>query len=210
MPSSETPVTPRRAFGALLRHYRLRAGMIQTELGAKVHVVGDVISKIETGDRAPSKDLIPRLDAVPELDTAAMLAQFYEILAAVLRDPGYPEWFAEWPGKEARATRLRWFEPLLVPGLLQTEAYMRAIFQTRFGTTEPEIEDRVAARMKRQAILVRDDPPKLWVLLDEGVLRRPVGGPSVMHEQVDHLVKAAQESHIMIQIVPSSVGRTRA
>jgi transcriptional regulator with XRE-family HTH domain len=204
--SNEAPVTPRKAFGAILRGYRLRAGLTQAELGAKVHVVGDVISKIETGERPPAHDLVPRLDAVPELATGGMLAEFYEALGDGLRESAYPDWFGDWPSKEATAKRLRWFEPLLVPGLLQTEAYMRAIFGTRFGATEADIEARVAGRLKRQEILVRDDPPKLWVLLDEGVLRRPVGGPQVMYGQVSRLVEDAARPHIMIQIIPAGVG----
>jgi transcriptional regulator with XRE-family HTH domain len=206
MTSDEEPITPRRAFGKLLKFYRVRAGLTQSQLGAKVHLVGDVISKIETGERPPTRDLVPRLDALPELATNGMLGEFYEILGDGLRETAYPAWFADWAIREAMARRLRWFEPLLVPGLLQTEGYMRAVFRTRFGITEPEIDDRVAARLKRQEILRRDDPPMLWVIFDEAVIRRPVGGPEVMAEQVNHLIEAAQQSHIMIQTVPSTVG----
>jgi hypothetical protein len=74
-----------------------------------------------------------------------------------------------------------------VPGLLQTEDYARAVLSTRVGATEDEIDETVAARLVRQKILERDQPPELWAILDEGVLRRPVGGPDVMRGQLTHL-----------------------
>jgi hypothetical protein len=118
----------------------------------------------------------------------------------------YPSWFQAWPAKEAEAVTLRWFEPLVVPGLLQTEDYARAIFQTRFGLNREEIEERVAARLRRQEILARDKPPALWVILDEGVIRRPMGGKHVMQEQVGRLIEAARQPSIAIEVIPASVG----
>jgi transcriptional regulator with XRE-family HTH domain len=206
MPSNEAPVTPRKAFGAVLRRYRLRAGLTQAELGAKVHVVGDVISKIETGERPPARDLVPRLDAVPELATGGMLVEFYEILGDGLRESVYPDWFADWAGKEAVAKRLRSFQPLLVPGLIQTEAYAHALFAAQIGATDDEITGQVAARLRRQEILSREAPSQFWVLLDEGVLRRAIGGPQVMHEQVSQLIEAARQPHIVIEVIPASAG----
>ncbi len=101
------------------------------------------------------------------------------------------------------------FGPLLVPGLLQTEDYARAVFGTRFGVTNEEIDEQVAARMKRQEILNRDNPTALWVIVDESVLRRPVGGRHVMREQVGHLIEAARRPHVSVQVISSSVGAHR-
>jgi hypothetical protein len=120
--------------------------------------------------------------------------------------PAYPDWFRGWPGKEAEATELRWYEPLIVPGLLQTEAYARTLLRTRVGVTEDEFEAMLAARLERQVILARPKPPTLWVLLDEGVLHRPVGDAQVMHEQVSYLAAAARRPNIVVQVVPRSVG----
>ena len=93
-----------------------------------------------------------------------------------------------------------------MPGLLQTEDYARAIFRTRFRITSDEIDERVAARLKRQEILTRDEPAALWVILDEWVLRRPVGGRHVMLEQVNRLIEAARQPHVVIEVIPASVG----
>jgi hypothetical protein len=95
---------------------------------------------------------------------------------------------------------------LIVPGLLQTEAYARTLLRTRVGVTEDEFEAMLAARLERQVILARPKPPTLWVLLDEGVLHRPVGDAQVMHEQVSYLAAAARRPNIVVQVVPRSVG----
>ncbi len=121
----------------------------------------------------------------------------------------YPSWFQEWLIYEREAKRLRWFEPLLVPGLLQTADYARAVFGTRFGVTGDEIDEQVAARLKRQEIVERDRPAQLWVIIDESVLHRGVGGTFVMREQVRHLIEAAQRPHVSLQVVSSTVGAYR-
>ena len=108
--------------------------------------------------------------------------------------------------KETQAATLRWFEPLVVPALLQTEDYVRAICQTRFGLTKDDIEAQVTARLGRQRILTRNQPTALWVILDEGVLHRPVGGRHVMLDQVNHLVEAARRPSVAIEVIPASVG----
>jgi len=93
-----------------------------------------------------------------------------------------------------------------VPGLLQTEDYARAIFSTRIGITGDEIDELVAARMKRQEVLTGDSPPVLWVLMDEWVLRRPVGGRHVMLEQVNRLIEAARQPSVVIEVIPAAAG----
>jgi transcriptional regulator with XRE-family HTH domain len=198
--------TPEGVFGAELRYYRTAAGLSQAELGALVNVSDVVISKIETGERAPARGFAERLDAVPQLDTRAALGRLWKHLSKSARRQGYPGWFADWVPKEAEAATLRFFQPVIVPGLLQTEDYARTIFGTRFKATSDEIDEQVAARMKRQEILERENPPGLWVILDEAVLRRPVGGRHVMCEQVNRLAEAARQPHIVMEIVPASVG----
>jgi hypothetical protein len=108
---------------------------------------------------------------------------------------------------EREAVSLRWFEPLLIPGLLQTEEYARAVLAAAHpASPEDEVEGLVSARMDRQAILDQAEPPLLWVILDEGVLTRPVGGPVVMRDQIERLVKAARRPRIVLQVVPGGVG----
>jgi len=118
----------------------------------------------------------------------------------------FPSWFRPFVQHEAEATALRWFEQTLVPGLLQTADYARALLSTRVGATEGEVDQSVAARLERQTILDRDDPPVLWVVIDEGVLRRPVGGMPVMRAQVEHLIEMAERTSIVVQVIPYSVG----
>lgn len=104
------------------------------------------------------------------------------------------------------AATLRYFEPLVVPGMLQTADYAAAIFRTRLKITDDEIEEQVGARLKRQDVLLREPAPMVWVIIDDGVLRRRVGGPQVMREQVNRLVEAARQPNIVIEVVPAGVG----
>ncbi|MGE5135408.1 MAG: helix-turn-helix domain-containing protein [Gemmatimonadota bacterium] len=208
MPSQEVNPegTPRAVFGTMLRWYRQRAGLSQDVLGARAHMSGKTISAYENGWRVPTRPATSDIDAVPELQTHGALTQLWDSLKDGMNYQAFPAWFQDWPGKEAQAVTLRSFQPLLVPGLLQTEHYARAIFQTRFGLSEDEIEARVAARMKRQETLARDRPPAFWVILDEALLSRPVGGRHVMLEQIDHLIDMARRPTIAIEIIPVSVG----
>ncbi len=179
--NSDRSGTPAGVFGAELRHYRTQAGLAQTELAARTHVSHDVISKIETGDRPPAEDFPPRLDAVPELDTRGELTRIWENLRKGLRHRAYPGWFERWKDIEAEATALRWYESNLIPGLLQTEGYARAILAARPDSADEDLDGAVSARMSRQAILDDEAAPHLWIVLDEGVLHRRIGGNRVMH-----------------------------
>jgi transcriptional regulator with XRE-family HTH domain len=197
-------ISPLRVFGEELRHYRTSAELSQQELGARVCYSGDVISKIEIGHRPPTKEFVAACDAVQELATNGALTRLRGLLKPYLKQHAYPAWFVGWAAKEAHARVLRSFEPLVVPGLLQTEAYARALLANRIAAID-DTEEIVAARMERQAILAREQPPELWVLIDEAVLHRPVGGAAVMREQVGELVKAARRPNIIIQVVPAAM-----
>lgn len=112
-----------------------------------------------------------------------------------------PEWLDRWQEIEEQATTLLWFEPLVVPGLLQVEEYARAVLRAgRYHRTD--VEDKVATRMDRQRILDRDDPAYLVVLLDESVLRRAVGGAEVMTDQLTRLADAAEGGNTAVYVVP--------
>ncbi len=198
--------TPRAVFGAMLRHYRVRAGLTQDQVGALAHVSGKLISAYENGWRVPTKPTTGDIDAVDELNTHGALAELWRQFEEGMNYQAYPDWFQDWPEKEATAATLRGFEPLIVPGLLQTDLYARAIFGARIGITEDEVEELVAARLNRQEILARVDPPRLWVILDEWVLRRSVGGRHVMLEQVNRLIEAAQRPNIVFELIPVDAG----
>lgn len=117
-----------------------------------------------------------------------------------------PVWFRPWQEIEREAVALRWFEMAVLPGLLQTEAYARAVLMDAGLTNRGDVERHVAARLARQNILARDNPPQLTAVVDEGVLRRPVGGRTTMHEQIQAIIKASEAPHVRVHVVPSSVG----
>jgi len=192
--------TPAGVFGAELRYYRTREGLSQKDLAALAHVSHDVISKIETGERPPAEDFPPRLDAVPELDTEGALTRLWDHLKKGQKQRLYG-WFQEWADIEAQATVLRWYEPLVVPGLLQTEDYARAILIARPDGNLADLEEQVAARMARQNILDRTGAPQLWCILDEGVLHRAIGGAKVMRSQLFRLAEVSEHPRTTIQVI---------
>ncbi len=198
--------TPRAVFGAMLRHYRTQAGLTQDQVGALAHVSGKLISAYENGWRVPTRATTSDLDTVGELSTRGALTELWDQFEEGMNYLAYPAWFHDWPDMEAAASALRWFEPLLVPGLLQTDLYSRALFAARIGSTEDEIEELVAARLKRQEVLAGPNPPTLWVIIDEWALRRPVGNRHVMLEQVNRLLEAAQKPNIVFEVIPADAG----
>ena len=192
--------TPAGVFGAELRFYRTRAGLSQKDLAARANVSHDVISKIETGERPPAEDFPPRLDAIPELDTSGALTRLWDHLKKGQKQRLYG-WFQEWADIEAQATVLRWYEPLVVPGLLQTEDYARAILSARPDGNLDDLDEQVAARLARQAVLDRTGAPQLWCVLDEGVLHRAIGGSKVMRSQLYRLAEVAEHPKTTIQVI---------
>jgi hypothetical protein len=117
-----------------------------------------------------------------------------------------PDWLREWIEHERRARLLRWFEPALVPDLLQTEAYARAILGWGGLMSAEEVDQRATSRLERQALLAAARPPQFFVLLDEAALRRCVGSPAVMAEQCTHLGHVAERPHVHLQVVPLRAG----
>jgi transcriptional regulator with XRE-family HTH domain len=194
--------TPAGVFGAELRYYRTRAGLSQVELASLANVSHDVISKIETGERPPAEDFPPRLDAIPGLDTHGALTRLWGHLKKSLKQQAYG-WFQRWAEIEAQAGTLRSYEPLIVPGLLQTEDYARAILSLRPGSDGDDLDVQVAGRLERQEALER---AQLWCVLDEGVLHREIGGSKIMQGQLDRLAAIAGHPKVTIQVIPGSCG----
>ncbi|MET9069581.1 helix-turn-helix domain-containing protein [Streptosporangium sandarakinum] len=118
-----------------------------------------------------------------------------------------PNWFETYVGLEESASGIRNYEVQFVPGLLQSEDYARAVILLGFpAASEEELERRVRLRMARQRVLRGPEPPHLWAVLDEAVLRRPLGGAEVMRGQIDHILAALELPNVTVQIVPFSVG----
>ena len=207
MVSRETARTPRQVFGAMLRYYRERAGLTRTDLARQISKSVSLIQAIELGQRAATAEVTEDLER--ELSADGALTRLREEIGDGLGYQAYPSWFQEWLVSEREAKKLRLFGPLLVPGLLQTEGYARAVFGTRFGATDEEINEQVGARLKRQEILALDNPPAVWIIVDESVLHRPIGGQHAMRDQVSHLIDAARRPHVSVQVISSSVGAYR-
>lgn len=195
---------PLSFFGAELRLRRLEAGLSQEQLGQRISFCAAQVGKVETGDRAPSLDFAQKCDqALP--DAGGLFARLYTL--ARRWDGGYPAWFAEWLEAERRATSISWWEPLLIPGLVQTADYARALFEAwRTADTDDELDQLIRARMERQLIFDRPNPPALWVIVDEGVLHRCVGGRKIMHCQLAHLADLSDRPKFTIQVIPAEVG----
>ena len=194
---------PLNFFGAELRRARTAAALSQEQLGQRVGYSGALVGKVETGDRAPSPDFAQGCDAALP-DAGGLFGRIYAL--ARRWDGGYPSWFAEWIEAERRATSLCWWEPLLVPGLLQTAEYARAILAADPDTTEDGLEELVRARIERQAIFDRPKPPKFWVVVDEAVLHRLIGSHKIMYDQLLHLADTSCHPSITVQVVPAGVG----
>jgi hypothetical protein len=118
-----------------------------------------------------------------------------------------PSWFQSYLGLEAAAALIRTYEVQFVPGLLQTADYARAVILLGHATaSKEEVERRVSLRMTRQKLLTRPDPPQLWVVVDEGALRRPVGGPEIMRAQLNALIDATKQPNVRLQVIPFRAG----
>ncbi|MFE3326739.1 Scr1 family TA system antitoxin-like transcriptional regulator [Streptomyces sp. NPDC059176] len=193
--------SPRALLGAELRHAREKAGLSQRELGEPLFVSASFIGQLEAGTRRMQHDIARRIDET--LGTNG----FFERNCRAANKSKYPDHFAEAAEAEAFATTIREYAPLLIPGLLQTEAYARAVFRA-YQPTAPEavIDDLVEARLERARLL--DDPtrPMLWTVLDEAVLRREVGGEGVMAEALGHIGALARRHRVIVQVLPFAAG----
>ncbi|MFC4532011.1 helix-turn-helix domain-containing protein [Sphaerisporangium dianthi] len=190
--------SPRARFAYELRRHRLAARLTQKQLARRIGFSSSAVAMVETSKFRPSERFAQLCDQVFGLD--GVLAGLYAEVWPP--PPPVPAHFRDWAKEEQRATALRLWSPLLIPGILQTEAFARRIFEREPGLTGEQIEERLAGRMQRRSIFSRTDPPAVMCLIDEGVLHRPVGGPGVMREQLEYLVEMARRPRVTIQIVP--------
>jgi transcriptional regulator with XRE-family HTH domain len=180
-----------------LRFYRERAGLSGTEMGKKLGCVRSTVSRLESGEL--------KIDE----KQAGTLDEYFRTGGHFLRLLTYaklghdPDWFKEHISYEARASVIKLYESLLVPGLLQTPEYARALIS---ASRAPGADEYVAARLARQEILTKEPPPFLWVLLFESVLDIPVGGPKVMRGQLARLLEMGELPNVTIRVVPRAVG----
>ncbi|MEN3586202.1 helix-turn-helix transcriptional regulator [Streptomyces sp. ZYX-F-203] len=182
-------------FGSQVLKLRTARGWSQTELAKKGHTTGAMISYVENAKRVPSESLARDLDAAFGTD---FFAEFFPLVVAY----AYPSWFLPYVELERDARSIRSFQSQVIPGLLQTEDYARAMLTP---VRPDNLDDLVAARMTRQALFERDEPPHTWFIMDEQALRRRIGGPDVMRTQLERLLIAGQHPRCVIQVVPEEV-----
>lgn len=213
-PGSGGPTVLRILLGAQLRRLREAKRISLEDAGNVIRASHSKISRMETGrvgfkDRDVA-DLLTLYGVADEEEREALRA-----LARRANTPGWwhdysdvlPPWFEAYVGLEEAATQIRAYEVQFVPGLLQTEDYARAVtLLGHAGEPVRDIERRVGLRMARQEVLNRPDPPNLWVVLDEALLRRPLGDAEAMRAQLRHLLQMAGQPNVTIQVVPFGTG----
>ena len=186
-------------FAHELKRLRVKRGWSQEALGKRIGFSAEMVSKVETGRNAPSSEFTTALDrmAFPELE-----GLFAELLDAA------GDWqFRTYADAEQHASVIRMANPLLIPGLLQTEGYVRAVHEAwRPVDGNLKTDADIAVRLERQAILDRELPPSFGVVIDESVLYRPIGGPMVMRNQLAHLLDMSERPRVSVQILPAGVG----
>ncbi|MYQ40039.1 Helix-turn-helix domain-containing protein [Streptomyces sp. LamerLS-316] len=195
--SLDPSASPLDYYGWELRRQREANGLRQGQLGEIIFCTGSLIGQIETTRKVPTRDFSERLDAALGTDGV-----FSRLVGLVLRSQ-LPTWFQPYAEMEARATYISTYQAQLVYGLLQTEEYARAVLAT--GMPD-DLEGLLAARMERQRILEREQPPLAWAILDEAVLHRLVGGHEVMRAQLRRLLEFSSNRWMQIQVLPFTAG----
>ena len=208
------PTVLRMLLGAHLRRLREARGVSREDAGWEIRSSESKISRMELGrvgfKERDVADLLSLYGVDDEEERARLLG-----LAKDANTPGWwhrfgdvlPGWFQSYLGLEAAAAIIRSYEVQFVPGLLQTPDYARAVITLGHEhAPKEELDRRVALRIARQQVLNRENPPHLWTVVDEAVLRRPIGGAKAMREQIEALIEATKHPNITVQVIPFSVG----
>ncbi|MEU6720409.1 helix-turn-helix transcriptional regulator [Nonomuraea sp. NPDC046802] len=188
--------SPLALFGAELRRLREEKGITQEDIADYTHVSKSLVSQIENAKRTPQWTFTEQVEKLLNVQGEPLL----RLMPLVVKSG--PTWFRQWPKVEATAHSLRTWQPLVVPGLLQTRSYARAILRGQPGITDERVDEATEARLARQTVFDRPEPPIYAAVIDEGVLTRPIGGAQVMREQLTHLLKTLTHPCITLQIVP--------
>lgn len=209
----ESPTVRRRQFGIELRNLRKRANISPAEAAEYIGITPPTLNKIENGRqpiRLAALKLMLQLYRVEAPLSDNLIRQSKEASQRgwwVAYGDVVPDWFKDYVGLEGGSTEIRAYEAGLVNGLLQTPAYTQAItLATQPTVNADELERSARFRAERQARLADNSPPTLQVVLDEAALRRPVGGPKVMREQIEHIAELSELPHVDVRLLPFSVG----
>jgi transcriptional regulator with XRE-family HTH domain len=206
------PTVARIRLGTRLRRLREEAEITREDAAAAIRSSASKISRLELGRTTIKvRDLadLLKLYGADEAERASLLAlSQHGNVSGWWQDYGnsVPAWLKPYLGLEQAATLIRSYDPQLVPGLLQTPEYARTVFSLPGRSPGQRAERQLAVRMRRQEILHRADPPHLWAVIDEAVLRRSVGSAAVMRGQIEHLLEMSQLRHVNIQVLPFRAG----
>ncbi len=208
------PTVLRILLGAQLRRLRESVGISREDAGYHIRASGSKISRMELGRVSfKERDVTDLLELYGVTDGAERekLVQLTHEANAPAWWQKYqdvvPDWFAVYVGLEEAAQLIRIYEVQFVPGLLQTEDYARAVVQQGApGLDAAEVDRRVAVRMGRQKLFSKDNPPRLWAIVDEAALRRPMGGRDVLAAQIERLMDVVGEPHVTLQVMPFRYG----
>jgi hypothetical protein len=200
--------------GAKLRRLRTDMGLTREEAAEAIRASEWKIHRLENGQvgfkQRDIVDLLRRYRVTDPAEIGELLA-----MAREANNPGWwqrytdvlPQWFRAYVDLESAAALIRTYEGQFVPGLLQTDDYMRAVIRgAHLDDSAEEVGRRVRLRMARQTLLTRELPPRLWAVVDEAALRRPVGGREVMRGQVERLLEAAKLPNVTLQVLPFGAG----
>jgi transcriptional regulator with XRE-family HTH domain len=208
------PTVRRMLVGAQLRRLRTEAGLSREQAGEAIRASEWKIHRLENGQVGfKERDIIDllRLYGVTDPDEVAA----FLLLTREANNPGWwqhygdvlPQWFRTYVDLESAATLIRTYEGQFIPGLLQTDDYMRAVVQgAHLDESSEEVGRRVRLRMARQTLLTGEQPPRLWAVVDEAAMRRPVGGREVMRSQMERLIEAAKLPNVTLQVLAFDAG----
>jgi transcriptional regulator with XRE-family HTH domain len=204
------PTARRIVLGSQLRRLREAADITRAEAGYRIRGSESKISRMELGRVGFKERDVADLLAMYGVTEPDMVAEFLAMVKES-NNPGWwqrygeviPSWLTDFVGLEESASLIQSYELQFVPGLMQTEDYIRAIVSHgRPDVRTPDIERRVKLRMDRQKVLHRADAPKLWAIVDESVLHRPIGGVKVLRGQIEYLLEITRLPNIILQVVP--------
>lgn len=189
----------RRLVGELIRIHRVRAGLTQKAAADQLLISESLMGAVERAERIPSRDLLA------DAERAFAAGGALEACGELVDEEKYPAKILDWVRLERLARVISAYETMVIPGLLQTEAYARALYEARVPAyTEQEIVRHVEARMERGAVLGRKAPPRVGYVIEEAVLERPLGGEEVLKEQIRHLLECMRTmNHLTLQVMPT-------
>jgi transcriptional regulator with XRE-family HTH domain len=193
--------TPMSMIGEHMRRMRQEEGLSLRGLAEQLRLPFGFLGRVERGEQQATETLVKALDE--RWDTAGLFAD----LLAIAQEMPIADYSQDFVRHERDAIRIQVFTSSLIPGLLETPAYTRELFEvSQPGASQEKLDAQVAFRMKRQRIFEREEPPSYWAIIDEAALKRPTASREAMHAQIAHLLRCAKRPHIVVQVLPFNCG----